>query len=187
MKTYSSLQMLHLFLWPYPDALKSTHLLSISHLRVPYVEETRKLLSEEQTNGISGHLFGGPENALSWLHFHCWDKSSWLRWLIKEITSLGSRLQRVRRWSASRETEDTPENAFVFWNLRVHPCDTPPTWPHFLILPSTGAWIFKHVSHGGYSQVIISLFFFDQMMINSFTLSFLELCALCFHLQIIFS
>lgn len=159
MKAYSSLEMLHLFLRPYPDALKSTHLLSISHLRVPYVEETRELLSEEQTNGISGHLFGGLENALSWLHFHCWDKPSWLRWLIKEITSLGSRLQRVRRWSASRETEDTPGNAFVFWNLRVHPCDTPPTWPHFLILPSTGAWIFKHVSHGGYSQVIISLFF----------------------------
>lgn len=160
MKVYISLEMLHLFLRLFPDALKSTHLLFISHLRVLYVEETREMLSEEQTNGISGHLFGGLENALSRLHFHCWDKPSWLRWLIKEITSLGSRLQRVRRWSASRETEGTPGNAFVFWNLRVHPRDTPPTWPHFLILPSIGAWIFKHVSHGGYSQVIIFFIFF---------------------------
>lgn len=160
MKVYISLKMLHLFLRPFPDALKFTHLLFISHLRVPYVEETREMLSEEQTNGISGHLFGGLENALSWLHFHCWDKPSWLRWLIKEITSLGSRLQRVRRWSASRETEGTPGNAFVFWNLRVHPCDTPATWPHFLILhllehEYSNVWVM-----GAILRLLFSLFFF---------------------------
>lgn len=64
MKVSISLEMLHLFLRLYPDALKSTHPLSISHLRVPYVEETRELFSEEQTHGISEHLFGGLENAL---------------------------------------------------------------------------------------------------------------------------
>lgn len=157
MKVSISLEMLHLFLRPYPDALKSTHLLSVIHLRVPYVEETRELLSEEQTHGRSGHLFGGLENALSWLHFHCWDKPLRLRWLIKEIISLGSWLQRGRRWSPSRETEGITGNAFVLWNLRVHSCDTPPTWPHFLILLLIGAWIFKHMSHGAFLIQTITL------------------------------